>query len=337
MHLGFRFIASVGFVASSLVMIPCACRGGSKHSADPLNQQATTTNSSVGANDQGTAHPPGCPTFAHGRKIGQIENEELSEASDLAASVKNPGVLWSHNDSGGRARLFALTSSGRDLGAYHLEGATLEDWEDLAIGPGPVSGTSYLYVGDIGANNQTRKRISVYRVEEPPVATDQKPKKRRLGPVSRFDFIYPDLMSRDAESLMIDPQKGDLYLVTKPRHGAPVVYRAKAPLDALRTKTLEQVVTLSTIGGGPLMPTLVTSADISRDGSMILLRTYVHAYLWQRHPEESIDTALSRPPCPVPLHAEPQGESIAFAPDGKGYYTVSEGNRPVIYFFERGD
>jgi hypothetical protein len=355
-------VSSVAALAAALSG-PCACRRHTKHStsledtqqssprgqdgaqqSSPRGQDGAQQSSIGGQAGAASSHPPSsaatpldCPHFSQGHRTGKIANSDLIEASDLVASSRNPGVLWSHNDSGGKPRLFALGTNGTDLGTYHLEGATLEDWEDLAVGPGPSAGKSYLYVGDIGANARPRERISVYRVEEPTVSLEQKPKKRQLHGSVRFDFVYPDHSSHDAESLMIDPRTSDLYLVTKPRKGAPVVYRQRAPLDAQKEMVLESVTTLNSIASGPLLPTLVTSGDIARDGSMILLRTYSHAYLWPRRDGESIDTALERPPCFVPLHTEPQGEAIGFAADGKGYYTTSEGGGEAIRFYARKD
>lgn len=267
--------------------------------------------------------------------MGRVANANLTEASDLAVSERNPRVLWSHNDSGRKPRLFAMSVHGRDLGTYYLEGADVVDWEDISLGPGPIAGKSYLYVGDIGANRRPRRSIALYRVEEPYVRLDQKPKKHRLESVSRFEFAFPDFASHDSESLMVDPGTGDLYLVTKPRTGAAAFYRGKAPFDAARRMVLELVAPFTAMGTGSMLPSLATSSDISRDGSMILVRTYTRAYLWPREPIEPIDAALRRTPCHVPLHAEPQGESIAFAPDGRGYYTVTEGSHPTLYFFER--
>ncbi|MBM4467394.1 MAG: hypothetical protein FJ014_17870, partial [Chloroflexi bacterium] len=42
----------------------------------------------------------------------------------------------------------------------------------------------------------------------------------------------------------------------------------------------------------------------------------------------------SDPACLVPLVEEPQGEALAFAADGLGYYTISEGAFQPIYFYE---
>ncbi len=338
MHSGHRNTGNWALVIFSFLLTsPCACRGRSPEPAESRTAQKSSAASAAAAGDSTPkSEPLECPKFHDGKKQFQVDNEDLEEASDIAASAKNPGVFWSHNDSGGKARIFAFAKDGRDLGTYHIEGAELEDWEDMAIGPGPVAGTRYLYIGDIGANNKVRQQVTVYRIEEPDVTLEQKPKKRKLERFKRFNFVFPDQKSRDCESLMVDPRTGDVYLVTKPRHGAPVVYRSKAPLDAKRTATLEEVSTLTAISGlGSTSGTLVTSGDISADGSMILLRTYERAYLWQRQQGETVDAAFSHPPCQVPLEKEAQGESIAFAPDGKGYYSVSEGRHPKVYFYAR--
>jgi hypothetical protein len=42
----------------------------------------------------------------------------------------------------------------------------VRDCEDIAVGPGPVKGKSYVYDGDIGDNDSKRKYITVYRIEE---------------------------------------------------------------------------------------------------------------------------------------------------------------------------
>src|SRR5437867_2032775 len=90
------------------------------------------------------------PTFAGGVSQGTVAVAGLNEASGLVASRNNANVLWTHNDSGDSARVFALDTQGRKLGIYTLPGAANVDYEDIAIGPGPVTNVQYLYVGDIG-------------------------------------------------------------------------------------------------------------------------------------------------------------------------------------------
>src|SRR5262249_26664738 len=71
----------------------------------------------------------------------------LTEVSGVVASRAHPPVFWVHNDSGGEPTVYAISPTGASLGAYPIAGATAIDWEDIAIGPGPERGTSYLYLG----------------------------------------------------------------------------------------------------------------------------------------------------------------------------------------------
>src|SRR4051812_49239849 len=92
-------------------------------------------------------------TFTSGITTGNIANSAITEASGIAASRLNPNVLWTHNDSGNPAQIFAMTSTGATLGSYTLTGAGNTDWEDISIGPGPLANTQYIYVADTGDNN----------------------------------------------------------------------------------------------------------------------------------------------------------------------------------------
>ena len=98
---------------------------------------------------------------------GIIESEEIVEASGIAASRKNPGVLWTHNDSGGKSNLFAFDSTGKNLGHYLIAGIQKRDWEDIAVGPGSIECKKYLYIGDIGDNSLTYTKKYIYRIPEP--------------------------------------------------------------------------------------------------------------------------------------------------------------------------
>ncbi|KKM69971.1 hypothetical protein LCGC14_1445370, partial [marine sediment metagenome] len=99
-----------------------------------------------------------------------LRQAAINEASGLAASILNSGVLWTHNDSGDSARAFAMDTQGNHLGMYNITGAGATDWEDMAVGPGPTAGVSYLYLGDIGDNDAERDSIDIYRVPKPAVS-----------------------------------------------------------------------------------------------------------------------------------------------------------------------
>src|SRR5262249_40948692 len=80
------------------------------------------------------------PEFAAPVTQGSVDAGSLRQASGIALSHDNPGVLWTHNDAGDGPRIFALNTQGQLLGTYSLPGADAVDYEDIAIGPGPVPG-----------------------------------------------------------------------------------------------------------------------------------------------------------------------------------------------------
>jgi hypothetical protein len=275
-----------------------------------------------------------CPSFETGVSVGKTPMGDIKEASGIVASRRSPGTLWVHNDSGASATLYALTSTGAMQAIYNLDGASAQDWEDIAIGPGPVAGTSYLYVGDIGDNGTSRTNIVVYRVPEPDAKTGSPTMPTKLSSVERITLNYPD-KPHNAETLLVDPKNGDLYIVVKSSDGDSPVFRAAAPLSTGAAMKLEQVARLR-FGTAPLLGAATTTGgDISPDGDEIAIRSYTAAYLWRRAPGQSIGDALTSAPCQLPLKLELQGEALGFALDRKGYFTVSEGQSQPIYLYAR--
>jgi hypothetical protein len=262
-----------------------------------------------------------CPKFHAGHKTGTIESNLINEASGLAASRKNPIVLWTHNDQA-PACLYAMTTQGKHLGVYTLGGARNRDWEDIAIGPGPDPNVDYLYVGEIGDNNARHKSIKIYRVPEPQVDANQPPVSVTIGSVETIELTYPE-GPRNAETLMLDPLTKDLYIVTK--EGPGRVYRAAYPQSTAGKTKLEYVAKLpwGTATGG----------DISPDGQMIIVRNYFSASLWLRPKDGPLWKCFEVSECKVPLIFESQGEAICFDANGFGYYTTSEHKHQPIYYF----
>lgn len=300
-------------------------RGCSSSSSEKLDPAGLSSSTASGAP---------CPRFAAPRQTGRAEPSALVEASGLVASRQNAGVLWIHNDSRNGEQLFALSTTGKALATYSLAGARCVDWEDIALGPAANGGWD-LYVGDTGTNQAARSPLTVYRMPEPAVRLDQPPVEAVLRDVESFELVYPNGDTWDSETLMIDPTSRDLYLVTKTTSGISNVYRAAAPIPAGARRELELVTTLEMQVGRGRGSERTTGGDISPDGRWILIKTYTHGFLWERPENSSVAQALSTRPCEVPLAVEQQGEAIGFAPDGSGYFTVSEGSSQPIYFFER--
>jgi hypothetical protein len=274
------------------------------------------------------SHAQAAPTFVPGVQTGTIQYSSTQEASGIAVSRSNANVLWTHNDSGDSARVFAMTPAGTHLGAYSINGASAADWEDIAVGPGPADSSQYLYIGDIGDNLAIRPTISVYRVAEPFVSDTQSPVTTSLSGASKLTFAYPD-GPRDAESMFVDPLTRDIYILTK-RENPHRLYRAAYPQATSGTTTLEFVTSYATTNW-------LTAADISPDGDEILVRgtNTASGRLFVRPPGGTIADALDSAPITIPLRSEPQGEAIGFDSAGWGYYTISEGTNQPIYFFNR--
>ena len=263
--------------------------------------------------------------------VGTVQSGAINEASGMAASVANAGVLWVHNDSGDSARAFAMNTAGDHLGIYNISGVGATDWEDMAIGPGPVAGSDYLYLGDIGDNDAVRSSIQIHRVLEPGVALGQAPVNVSLTGAETITLLYPD-GARDAETLMVDPLSGDIYVISK-RDLSPRVYRAPYP------QSTASAITRDYLGVLPWSLSFPVGGAISPDGDEIIIRGAEvfsnGASLWTRSVGQSVWDALSGSRAIIPAPSEPQGEAITFDSDGQGYFTVSEGANQPIYYIQR--
>jgi hypothetical protein len=257
-----------------------------------------------------------CDPYQSITVAGTVASPGIVEASGMAASRTQPGVLWAHNDSRDGARVYAIGPDGADRGAYDVAGAFAFDWEDMAAGPGADGTSSSLFFGDIGDNFAIRDgRITVYRVREPDPATLEGP----IAGAVALEFEYPDGVF-NAEALFV--ADGSIYVVTKDREEARV-YRGDATGDGSSVETLEYVTSLD-------LGDEVSGADSSWDGSIIALRGYQTVWLWHRPAGSSVADALAEEPCEAPSPDEIQGESIAFLAD-RSYATISEGSNVDLF------
>ncbi|WP_233509943.1 hypothetical protein [Actinomadura craniellae] len=233
-----------------------------------------------------------------------ITDPRITESSGLAASLRHRGVVYTHNDSGAGARIFAVGPDGRTRAVLTLAGAAARDWEGIALGP-DERGRPSLYVGDIGDNlGGVWPYITVYRVPEPARLRDM-----TLRPTT-FRLRYAD-GPRNAEALLVHPGTGRLYVASKLFGGA--LYRGPARLRSDRTNTLTKV------GSAPSM---ATDGAFSPDGRTFTLRTYFSAHVFAA-PDKLLRV--------VWLPGQQQGESITYTPDGRSLLIGSEGAGQPVY------
>lgn len=258
--------------------------------------------------------------------IGTVDY--MDEASGLAVSRTNKGSLWGHNDSGNETLLYLIDKKNGKLKAtYTIPGIQKGDFEDIATGPGPVNGKSYIYFADIGDNAQKRERVLVYRFEEPVFKEEHTGTVVKTGiTAEHFSFTYP-AGPKDAETILIDPATKDLYLVSK-REPKNSIYLARYPFSA----TSDTQLTLA----GTFPFTWSTAGDIAGDGSSVMIKTYDQVFYWDNEEKVPFLTLLSKKPQLAVYKTEPQGEAICI--DDDGYYTLSERapeKTPVLYFYPK--
>ena len=118
---------------------------------------------------------------------------EIPETSGLAVSRRHPGLLWSHNDSGSAAVLFALDTAGTLRGRVPVSIRT-RDWEDISAARCPSG--DCLYIADIGDNRRARQQVYIYRVREPA------PGDKATAQPELFTATYPD-GPQNAEAMFV--------------------------------------------------------------------------------------------------------------------------------------
>ncbi|MFD2145710.1 hypothetical protein [Mucilaginibacter antarcticus] len=147
---------------------------------------------------------------------GTLQVKEMNEISGIAASSINKNIFYVHNDSGDTSRFFAISSAGKLLSTIYYngdptEGKGVNDVEDIAVGPGPDSKKSYVYLGDIGDNGSVRPCINIYRLAEQAASIKEK---NVNSTATAMHLKYPDGPD-DAEAMMIDPLEKLIYIITK--------------------------------------------------------------------------------------------------------------------------
>jgi hypothetical protein len=255
-----------------------------------------------------------------------IQDGDVTESSGLATSLRHPGVLWTHNDAGNPARIYAVGPDGRIEARVRVTKVKAEDWEAVTSLRGPGD-TPMIAIGDIGDNERSRDSVDVVLLPEPKKLRDDK-----VRPELVLRLTYPDGAS-NAETLLADPRDGRLYLVTK--DDLAVVYavperawpgqgqRRPRPGDGddvpVREATLERL--------GVVDLSLATDGTVLDDGR-VALRSKTHLVVLP--PVEEWTRGVSVPVrASAPLPPQEQGESLTVA--NSGLLVGSEGTgQPVL-------
>ena len=245
---------------------------------------------------------PELPAIAKHRVswLGDIENRELSESSGLAASVLHDDVLWSINDSGGEASLYAMTYNGRHLATVSIDIEKPLDWESLDSFE--LDGRAYIAIADVGDNLGWRSSVQILVVQEPAVLKDDV-----IDLAWKLEFTYPD-GPRDSEAIAVDANKDRVMILSKrdyPQrlYEVPLQQGGEArllgELAGLPKPTYADFDEEPDTAQYRHMPTGMSYASDGR----LLITTYKHAYLYESFKSE---------PLLIPMPKVGQREAIAW-------------------------
>ena len=236
--------------------------------------------------------------------LAVFASKQLKESSGIAVSRRHPGVLWTHNDSGDAAAVYAVDLKGNILGLLEFQGVAAEDWEDIAVGVCPGGRGTCIYVADTGDNRERRDDVSLYITPEP-----QEFRGRRQVPVHRVVLRYPD-GPRDVEALAIR-KSGEALLVTKGRSGPVDLYRIDASALAQGVASVDRWTTLDIVPQR-MIGRLVTGAALDESDELLAVRTYTQIFFFRLSPFPG--TVALEGTCWLGAY-EPQGEAVDFLDD----------------------
>jgi len=272
---------------------------------------------SCGEQSSGGNQPAGYCNIGSAQPKGSIPNS-VRESSGLAFSTRNPGTLYTHNDSGGNATIYAMDQSGKLRAEITLQDVSNTDWEDIA-----VTGNK-IYIGDVGNNGRNRKNLRIIRLDDPIIGDINIPRSQ----VTELRVRYPKDENYDSEGIVVDPSTKDLYLFTKQSKSRVYRYPNVATAQGGPEFELEFVAEL------PIK--VVTAADLSPDGNSLVLTNYDYGYSYTKPAGESWKSYLQSNAgsyCRLDIKKRGGMEAVAVSEDG--IWTSNECNKCDINFFPR--
>ena len=240
----------------------------------------------------------------------KVGDDRLTEISGIAASSQHPGILWTHNDSGDGARVYALDATTCEIRAtVTMAGVDVTDVEAIAVGQ-DSAGQPVIWVADIGGNTVRRSNVWLHSFAEPAQIRDEE------VTTSSSAITYSDAPG-DSESLLVEPKPdGRMWIVSK-RQSSQGKFYALPPGFGPGTRS----ATIKPVGAAPW---LATDASFSPSGDQFVVRTYIGARIYQGVPPGDDERGLEVP-------SQGQGEAITFSADGTTLYTISEGANAALW------
>ncbi|HNP63259.1 MAG TPA: hypothetical protein PKH39_04945 [Woeseiaceae bacterium] len=263
---------------------------------------------------------------------GRLEDPDILEASGLARSHREPGLLWVINDNGAKEIVHALDTRGNRRGEFKLKGSDNKDWEDLASFK--LEGIPYLMVADIGDNDAKRKKRTLYVVEEPVAA-----EKSETTFSWQVSYQYPD-GPRDAEAAAVDLANRKALILSK-RDMPPRLYEVPLLPDTPDTVTATALGAIQSLDNPSRQDIEFApktkdwywqpvGMDISDDGIAAVILTYRAVYYYRRQPGQSWFDALNMQPVRIGIGNFENAEAVAFGDEHRTVYVTGENKHSLI-------
>ncbi len=216
----------------------------------------------------------------------------------------NNSTIWTLEDHGNDDEIYQVDFEGNLLNELEVKNAKNEDWEDLAKDP-----EGNIYIADTGNNNRERRDLVIYKLPNPEIEPGDK------IDAEKIEFYFSDQqnfipkkeeMLYDCEAIFYHNKF--LYLITKnrgrPFNGEARIYKVPAQKGNYKAELVGAFKTCDEPN-----TCVVTSADISPDGSKIVLLGYGKLWVftdftWDNFTKGKMET--------IDLGATTQLEAVAF-------------------------
>ena len=244
----------------------------------------------------------------------------LEENSGLVWDEEHK-TFWTHNDSGGKPRLFEVDSTGKIVKEVLISNAKNVDWEELALD----RSTNTLFIGDFGNNRNRRKDLSIYYLPLPRIEGSSTTAKK-------ISFTYPDQKNfpPDYANKTFDMEamifwNDSLYLFSKNRTDPYSGYTKMYRLPAVEGNYEAELVDSFATGGSYFMAQWITAADISPDGSKVVLLNNDHLWLFENFKAPYF---LRGDATQYSFKKATQKEAITFGPENLLYISEEKSSGP---------
>lgn len=202
----------------------------------------------------------------------------LQESSGLL--IQSPDTLWSHNDSGNNAKLYAFNTKGKDLMDRKIGDVSDKDWEEIT-----KDDQGHIFIGDFGNNNNDREDLLILRI-----SSDISDKKTDIV-VDSILFTYEDqtLFPPPGSSLNFDCEamvtmNDSIFLFTKDRTDP---YLSQTLMYVLSAQPGTQVAKYkgTFLTNVPIfLQGSITGAALSPDKKTLVLMGYPRMWVFKNFP-----------------------------------------------------